>query len=404
VSPVTEAGTPRVSSLTIVGISTASILVPLNSTMIAVALTHIADDFDISKAHAGILVTVYLAAMLIGQPIAGRVADALGPRRLAMIAVAGFGVCSAGAVFAATFAMLVALRTTQAAFASALAPSVGAMLRVIVPERERGRAFGLQGSVVGVGAGLGPVIGGLLVGAFGWHAIFWVNLPLVVIILVVLQTSVPPIEAPHLYAHHDAEPERATWRSVFNRVFTASFSTQAFTTLAQYALLLATPIVLDERGWAPGEIGLALSALTLGMIVMSPFGGRIGDRLGRRVPVVAGICLCLAAVVMSAVFGDDPASIVLIVSLSLFGIGNGASTPGIMSAGMEAAPRSRIGVAAGLLSMSRYVGSIIGSLLVAAVIADDATGTGTVLMVCALSLVAAIAVATMLPGRRAEPS
>jgi len=140
------------------------------------------------------------------------------------------------------------------------------------------------------------------------------------------------------------------------------------------------------------------------MIVMSPFGGRIGDRLGRRVPVVAGICLCLAAVVMSAVFGDDPASIVLIVSLSLFGIGNGASTPGIMSAGMEAAPRSRIGVAAGLLSMSRYVGSIIGSLLVAAVIADDATGTGTVLMVCALSLVAAIAVATMLPGRRAEPS
>jgi len=313
-------------------------------------------------------------------------------------------VCSAGAVFAATFAMLVALRTTQAAFASALAPSVGAMLRVIVPERERGRAFGLQGSVVGVGAGLGPVIGGLLVGAFGWHAIFWVNLPLVVIILVVLQTSVPPIEAPHLYAHHDAEPERATWRSVFNRVFTASFSTQAFTTLAQYALLLATPIVLDERGWAPGEIGLALSALTLGMIVMSPFGGRIGDRLGRRVPVVAGICLCLAAVVMSAVFGDDPASIVLIVSLSLFGIGNGASTPGIMSAGMEAAPRSRIGVAAGLLSMSRYVGSIIGSLLVAAVIADDATGTGTVLMVCALSLVAAIAVATMLPGRRAEPS
>ena len=71
---------------------------------------------------------------------------------------------------------------------------------------------------------------------------------------------------------------------------------------------------------------------------------------------------------------------------------------------MEAAPRSRVGVAAGLLSMSRYVGSIVGSLFVAAVIADDATGTGTVLMVCALSLIAAMAVAALLPGRKAEAS
>jgi MFS family permease len=395
--PATETREPRVSSLTIVGIALASILVPLNSTMIAVALSHIAREFDIEKGHAGILVTIYLVAMLVGQPIAGRVADSVGPRRLAMVAVAGFGACSAGAVFAGTFGILVALRTTQAVFASALAPSVGAMLRVIVPERDRGRAFGVQGSVVGVGAGLGPVIGGVLVGAFGWHAIFWVNLPLVVIILVVMQTSVPPIEAPHQHTQHH---ERPGLRSVFNRVFSAAFFTQSFMTLAQYALLLATPIVLDARGWEPGEIGLALSALTLGLIVMSPLGGMMGDRLGRRRPVVLGLVLSMLAVGLSAVFGSDPASVVLIVSLALFGLGNGAATPGLMSAGMEAAPAGRIGVAAGLLSMSRYVGSIIGSLFVAALIADNGDGTGTVLAICFASLVAAIVVAQFLPGKR----
>lgn len=387
----------RVSSLTIVGIAMASLLVPLNSTMIAVALTHIAEDFEISKGHAGILVTVYLVAMLVGQPIAGRIADAVGPRRLAMIAVAGFGVCSLAAVFAQSFGLLVGLRTTQAAFAAALAPSVGAMLRVIVPERDRGRAFGVQGSVVGVGAGLGPVIGGVLVAAFGWHAIFWVNLPLVVVILVVLEVSVPRIDAPHAAGHGG---ERPHWRDVFNRVFTAAFSTQAFMTLSQYALLLATPIVLDERGWEPRQIGLALSALTLGMIVMSPVGGRLGDRLGRRRPVTIGLAVATTAVTMSAVFGNEAASVMLIATLALYGLGTGAATPGIMASGMEAAPPGRIGVASGLMSMSRYVGSIIGSLLVATIIADDGSGVGTMLLVCVMTLVVAIGIATQLPTRR----
>ena len=63
------------------------------------------------------------------------------------------------------------------------------MLRELVPGPERGRAFGVQGSVIGVGAGLGPVIGGLAVAAFGWRAIFGVNLPVVLAVLYVLRAS-----------------------------------------------------------------------------------------------------------------------------------------------------------------------------------------------------------------------
>ena len=179
------------STFTIVGIALASTLVPLNSTMIAVALPTLADEFDITKGRAGVLVTVYLVAMLVGQPTAGRIADRIGARRLAIIAVTGFGLCSAAAMFASTFAMLVAIRAGQAVFASALSPSVQALVRKVTDADTRGRAFGLQGSVIGAGAGLGPVVGGLLLAAFGWRAIFAINLPIVIVVLIVLATVGP---------------------------------------------------------------------------------------------------------------------------------------------------------------------------------------------------------------------
>ena len=169
---MTADGEGVVPATTIAGIALASALVPLNSTMIAVALPQIARDFDITKGRASVLVTLYLVAMLVGQPLAGRICDVIGARRLATIAATGFGVVSAAAMVASSFGMLVTLRGLQAAFAAGLVPSVQAMLREVVPARERGRAFGVQGSVLGVGAGLGPVIGGVATAAFGWRAIF----------------------------------------------------------------------------------------------------------------------------------------------------------------------------------------------------------------------------------------
>jgi MFS family permease len=113
-----------VSAFTIVGIALASALVPLNSTMIAVALPTLSKEFDIARGDAAVLVTIYLAAMLIGQPLSGRLADVIGARRLGIIAVSGFGLCSAAAMLAPTFGVLVAIRAGQAIFASGLSPSV----------------------------------------------------------------------------------------------------------------------------------------------------------------------------------------------------------------------------------------------------------------------------------------
>jgi MFS family permease len=83
----------------------------------------------------------------------------------------------------------------------------------------------------------------------------------------------------------------------------------------------------------------------------------------------------------------------------LFGLGLGVATPSVMTAGIEAAPAARVGSAAGLLSASRYVGSIASTLVLASVVHDDGSGLATLLIVCAASLAVALAVARRLPGR-----
>ena len=392
----------RTPTFTIVGIALAGALVPLNSTMLAVALPTLADEFDITTGHAGVLITVYLVAMLVGQPTAGRLADHIGARRLAIGAVIGFGLCSAAAMFATTFAMLVGVRAGQAVFASALSPNAQALIRKVTDSATRGRAFGLQGSVIGIGAGLGPVIGGLLLAAFGWRAIFAINLPIVLVVFVVLQHSVPasadaPVEEEGAaLGRADASPA-----PLANPTFVAAFSTQALAVFAQYALLLICPILLDDRGWGSGTIGLALSALTLGMIVMSPIGGRLGDEWGRRRPVMLGLLIATIAVASTAAFGSSVASALLIVTLLVFGVGYGIASPSILTAGIEAAPEQRVGLAAGLLSMSRYVGSIVASILLTLLVTDGASGIGTMLVVSTIALGSSLYTASRLPGAAA---
>jgi MFS family permease len=385
------------STLTILGISAAVGLVPLNSTMIAVALPKIAEDFGISTGRTGVLVTVYLVAMLVGQPLAGRLGDAIGNRRMVDIALLGVIVCSAAAAAATSFVLLLLARVAQAVFAAALGPSIQSLLRAITPDEQRGHTFGLMGSVLGAGAASGPVIGGVLTQVFGWQAIFLVNIPIALVALVVAVRITTPAEVAV-----DPSEHRSVVGSgrIANPVFAAAFSLQALSTVAQYALLLLTPIILHARGWESGATGAVLSALTVGMIVMSPIGGRFGDRFGRRAPSLVGLVTATVAVVTLLIAGPDVLPVVLVVGLAVFGLGLGTTTPSLMTAALESVPMHRTGAAAGVLSMSRYVGSIATSISVSALVASDASGSRSVLAIAAVSMAIAVSGTIVLPGNQ----
>ena len=380
------------SSLQLVGLGAAAALVPLNSTMIAVALPEIADDFDVPIGEASVLITVYLVAMLIGQPLAGRFSDNVGTRRMLTWGLVGFAICSVGAALAATFPLLVVARAAQALCGAAVAPTTQSLLRAITPAEDQGRSFGILGSMIGIGAAAGPVIGGALTALFGWAAIFLVNLPIVALALYAIVRMGP-------VAEKAVEPKGPVEGRIWNKVYTAAFSGQALTTLAQYTLLLLTPIILDARGWGSGSIGLALSALTFGMIVFGPLGGRAGDRYGRRTPVTLGFAVATGAVVVILLGGAGIEPVLLIAALTVFGIGLGGAIPSVTTAALQSVPMERTGAAAGVLSMSRYVGSITTSLIIAVSVADDASGSRVSLAVSAVAMVGAVAVARVLPGR-----
>jgi MFS family permease len=387
--------TTDIPTAKILGIAAAAGLVPLNSTMIAVALPAIADDFEVSTAAVTTLITLYLMVMLVGQPIAGRITDAIGARRSVLIALVGLAVFSFGAAFAPSFGLLVAARALQAICAATLSPGAQSLLRSIAGPDQQGRVFGILGSVLGTGAALGPVIGGLLVQSFGWQAIFLLNVPIAAMALFTARRSHAPDSA---VEDHQAvaDPDER----ILNRVFVVGFSVQALSTQAQYALLLLTPIVLNARGWEAGPIGIVLSALTIGMIVMGPIGGRAGDDRGRRRPATIGLAIASTGVAVLLLAGSSIAPVLLVAGLAVFGVGLGLTTPNLMSAALGSVPAARAGAAAGVLSMSRYVGSIGTSLLIAGFVTADADGTRVVLGVSAICMTLALLVSRGLPDAR----
>ncbi|MGI9602454.1 MAG: MFS transporter [Acidimicrobiales bacterium] len=379
----------------LLGMMLAAVIVPLNSTMIAVALPDISSDLSVSTGTTGVLVVVYLVVMLVGQPIAGRLGDRIGYQRTIAVGLVGVGLASLAASLATVFAALVTARAVQAGFAALLVPNAQAVIRATTAPERRGRVFGLFGSMIGAGAAIGPLVGGAVTAVAGWPAVFLVNIPVVVAALVLIRRVDEP-------AHQVGGPsavEPAPAGRIWNRAFSGAFSTQAFTTFGQYTLILVVPLVLDDRGWSAGAIGAAVTALTIGMVVMGPVGGTYGDRHGRRRPAVVGVGVAFVAVAVAALSGDQIMAALLIAVLLAYGFGFGFAAPSLMTAAIESAPVGRTATASGLFSTSRYTGSIPASLAFALIIGESTAGVDSLLIVATACAAAALATASLLPHR-----
>jgi len=162
----------RLWTTAMLGIAAGSILSPLNSTMLAVALPSVMDEFVIDAATVASLVTLYLASVAIALPASGSIGDRFGHRRSFLVGVAGFGGASLLAATAGSFPLLAIARVLQAISGALVSTSSTALVRDEAPPARRGAAFGLFDSVTSVSAAIGPLIGGLLVVAFGWRALF----------------------------------------------------------------------------------------------------------------------------------------------------------------------------------------------------------------------------------------
>ncbi len=376
-----------------------TILAPLNSTMIAVAVAPIADDLGDSVSSVGWLVTAYLIVIGGLQPFAGRLGDRLGRRRLFLLGLAGFGAASLGAALAPSLPVLIAFRVLQAVGGALSFPNGAALIRFAVPAERRGAAFGIVWGAATAAAAVGPTLGGLIIGAAGWRAMFYVSVPIVVAAMALAVRLLPRSEP-------QAAPAAglAAMAVLFRvRSFAAANAGIALSNLAMYTTLLASPILLEKGyGWSTTEAGLGLTALSAPSAVLSPIGGRLADRYGRRLPTVAGLLLAGAALLPLALGADSP--VPLLVCLAVSGVGFGLAFASLQTAAIESVPAHDAGAASGLFATSRYAGGIVGSLALGAILQSSDAGVsgfqGVAVVIVAAAFLSAATGLGIRAGRR----
>ncbi len=391
-------------------------LVPLNSTMIAVALPDIGRELRVGPAAGLVLVTSYLVVAAAVQPVAGALGDRLGRRATVLGGTMAFGVVSIATAMAASLPLLVVLRCLQAAAGAVALPNAAASVREAVPVDRRGRALGLVGAAATLAAAAGPPLGGLLTATAGWRAVFLVNVPLVVA-AVATGMSALPRTAPSKVGRFDllgallllgglaggatllmVRPGGAafavgtvavalTWlalvphelrtpqpvldpRLFLRRPVAAAALAVAGSNLALYVLLLAVPVLVGgERSEA--TVGMLLLPLPAAICLLSPLGGRLSDRVGRRTPAVAGLGLLSATLLGLLLVGRLPGIPFLVLSLGLAGAGLGIALAPVQAAALDAVEPAQAGMVSGAWSTSRYLGSITGSVTLAALWHDQ---------------------------------
>ncbi|HEX5115531.1 MAG TPA: DHA2 family efflux MFS transporter permease subunit [Pseudonocardiaceae bacterium] len=405
----------------VLGICCASVIVVvMDISIVNVALPTIRRDLHASESGLQWTVDAYtlvLAGLLV---LAGSTADRVGRRRVFQVGLAVFGLGSLLCGVAPGIGWLVAARVLQAVGGTMLNPVAMAIVATTFPEpAERARAIGVFGSMTGLSLALGPILGGVLVDGLGWHAIFWINVPIVAAAIVGTALFVPESRAARarrfdpvgqalmilvlgsvVYAIIESsslgwtspviigllavaalgvlgilryEPRRADpllELRLFRSVPFSSAILMALWALCGFGafLFVTTQYLQDVRGLSALAAGLCLLPVGVLVVVLSPRTGRWVGARGPRLPlVVAGAALALGGAVSLGLGPTTPLPAVLGTFL-LFGVFLGTVNPPITNSAVAGMPRSMAGLATSLASAGRQTGTSLGVAIAGAVV------------------------------------
>ncbi len=423
----------------------AATLAPLGSTMIAVALPAIGAEVGATPGALTLaLVTSYLLGGIVFQSPGGKLGDRFGHTR----ALAAGQILVAGGALLGTFApglpWLILARVLTASGGALIIPAAMAIVRNALPEKERGRAYGLFGALMGFAAAIGPILGGELVSRFGWRAVFTIVLvPVGISALLAwgVAPSTPATRRPRfdfagslllgaglaaivlaarfgpvllvagaaalvlfvLWERRASDPIIAL--GIFRvRAFSAGSVAIGLQNLAMYSVIFQIPHFFSEtRGVRASVTGRTLLGMTLAMVAMSPLGARLAERIGTRLTVILGAACALAGLALLFDLASLSGPAAALPGLALLGAGIGASTAPLQAAAMNAVAREDSGMAAGITATVRYLGGI-GGIATLGFFLDRQwpviTRHRSALVVYAAALAVSAVCAIWLPGRR----
>lgn len=384
----------------------------LDASIINVAMPTLSKSFSVGMDTVEWVSIAYLLTLTSLLTLLGSLSDRIGRKLFYTIGFTIFGIGSALCGVAATMSFLVIARVLQALGAAMLQANSIAIITSAVPTTSRGKAIGIQGSAQAIGLSIGPTVGGLLIANFGWRLIFYVNIP-VAIIGTFLASIILPRDKPNPHsARFDylgavlftpalillvlifKDSYKVGWTSpeiimefisviVFLSLFVwrekkyrnpminlnllkiKAFTSGNVSGLLSYSLMFGVlflmPFYLDWILKLPSvEIGLILTVVSVAMFIMSPISGALADRIGTRILTSGGMAIASLGAIVLITLSQASSIYIDLLGLTLVGLGMGMFTPPNNSSVMGSAPPEHVGVAGGILNMSRSLGMSMG--------------------------------------------
>lgn len=440
----------------------ASFTVALDALVTAAALTSIQHDFQASLVDLQWVTNAYNLSFAVLLSVGAALGDRFGRKRIFVTGIVLFALASVACAVSSSVAMLVVARTVQGAGAALVTPVALALLSVAYPAEKRGKALGIFGSITGLAPLCGPALGGAISQTLHWSAIFWINIPIALIltplalaklvesrgqatkvdilgILLVAGFSLAAVwglmrgtelgwtsaevvtvlgAAALLALGFVLWQRRAANALIPPRLFEGKGFTGALVAaFCLYGALYATLFFITQfeqvaQGFGSLEAGLRILPWTATLFVVAPIAGSLVNRVGERRLGVVGLGLnALGLLWLWLQVTPEVSFLAMAPGLVAMGVGVSLAMPAVQSAAMRGASFADLGKASGAFSISRFLGGAFGVAAAATVFsglgsfASAATFTegfrGVLLFLAGAACVGALA-ATWLPSATAR--
>jgi EmrB/QacA subfamily drug resistance transporter len=404
----------------LVAVAFGTYMATMDFSIVNVALPTLSREFD-QPADVVVWATLASSLTVTGLTLtAGRAGDLFGRKR---IYIAGWVIFTTGmaiAGFAQTIEQLIATRLFQAVGVSLAIANGNAIVTSAFPDNERGKALGITGGVVGAGLMSGPIMGGLILEFFNWHALFYLRVPIGLIAMAMAFALIRETEAPESQKRRLDIPGAITiffslsaallavnrgrewgWDSpavlslfavsavalalmlrIESRVespvlsldlfkvrsFSVGVGSLALSFLGQSAVTFLMPFYLIKvRDFSTAETGFIIATVPCCMLLLSPFSGSLSDRFGWRHQPTAGIALVSLGLLSLATLEADTPVPLIVARLAIIGIGTSVFMSPNSSQIMGSVPRNMLGTASASVATSRNVGNAAGLAMASAV-------------------------------------
>jgi len=402
-------------------------MIMLDNTVVNVALPSIERDLHVSISSLEWIVTAYaltFAALLI---TGGKLGDLFGRRRIFIVGIAIFTLSSLACGLAPSSGFLIGARAVQGIGAALMNPASLSIITATFPPRERGQAIGIWAGVSAMALAIGPLIGGLIVDNINWNWIFFINVPVGVVGIVVSRLVIKEsrdtsheqsVDVPGLVLSSGGlfalsyaliEGNSHGWTSPeilglfaaavallvafvlvehFQRLpmldlslfkigsFTGANLVAMLVSLGMFGVFFFVSLYIQNiLGWTPTQAGASFLPMTILIIIVAPLAGKASDRIGSRWLMGAGMTLVGVSLLLYQRVGVDSTFWTLLPSMLLGGVGMAMTMSPMTAAAMSSVPVDKAGVGSGVLNSFRQLGGSLGIALMGAILASYVTAS-----------------------------